>query len=131
MRPPRPASWPSRASWRRTSPRRSSAAACRSAPPTPPWPRPSPRSRRGRRSPAALEAQNLPDEALGAALGALQPDPARRDTVGGPAPKAVLSSLDGFDARAAELEKAVAAAQGAAEAPFDLLTKDIPTLLET
>jgi argininosuccinate lyase len=80
--------------------------------------------------PAALEAQGLPDAALGAALGALQPDPARRDTVGGPAPKAVLASLDGFDARAAELEKAVGAAQAAAEAPFDLLTKDIAILLE-
>jgi argininosuccinate lyase len=80
--------------------------------------------------PTALEAQDLPEEALDAALGALQPDPSRRDTVGGPAPKAVLASLDGFDARAAELEKAVASAQAAAETPFDLLTKDIAILLE-
>jgi hypothetical protein len=80
--------------------------------------------------PTALESQGLPDEALDAALGALQPDPARRATVGGPAPKAVLASLDGFDARAADLDKAVASAQGAAEVPFDLLTKGTATLLE-
>ena len=81
--------------------------------------------------PAALEAQGLPEAALDAALGALQPDPSRRATLGGPAPKAVLASLDGFDARAAQLDKAVAAAQVAAEAPFDLLSKPIVTLLES
>ncbi|MHB1262155.1 MAG: argininosuccinate lyase [Thermoplasmatota archaeon] len=85
---------------------------------------------RGTAFPTALEAQDLPDDALDAALGSLQPDPSRRDTVGGPAPKAVLASLDGFDARAADLDKAVASAQAAAEAPFDLLTKDIASLLE-
>ncbi|MHB1261416.1 MAG: argininosuccinate lyase [Thermoplasmatota archaeon] len=85
---------------------------------------------RGTPFPTALEAQDLPDAALDAALGSLQPDPSRRDTAGGPAPKAVLASLDGFDARAADLDKAVAAAQAAAEAPFDLLTKDIASLME-
>jgi argininosuccinate lyase len=78
----------------------------------------------------AIEAQGLPPAALGAALGAMHPDPARRATMGGPAPKAVLSSLDGFDARAAGLDRAVAAAQAAAEKPFDLLTKDVAALME-
>jgi argininosuccinate lyase len=81
--------------------------------------------------PAALEAQRLPAAALDAALGALQPDPSRRATLGGPAPKAVLASLEGLDARAADLDKAVAAAQAAAEAPFDLLSKPIAAFLES
>jgi argininosuccinate lyase len=79
---------------------------------------------------AALEAQSLPAAALEAGLAALQPDPGRRATVGGPAPSAVLSSLDGLDARAAAVERAVADAQAAAERPFDLLARDLDSLLE-
>jgi argininosuccinate lyase len=78
----------------------------------------------------AIAAQDLPRAAIDAALGALQPNPSRRATVGGPAPKAVLAALEGFDARARKLEVDVAAAQTQAEAPFDLLTKPIAELLE-
>lgn len=84
---------------------------------------------KGKSFPDALAAQDLPKPALEAALGSLQPDPSRRDTVGGPSPKAVLRSLDGFDARAAQVQAAVAAAHTAAEQPFDLLTADLATLL--
>jgi argininosuccinate lyase len=84
---------------------------------------------KGNTFPAALAAQDLPKAALDAALGALQPDPSRRATTGGPAPKAVLASLDGFDARARDVETAVAAAHTAAEQPFDLLTTDLGQLL--
>jgi argininosuccinate lyase len=80
--------------------------------------------------PAALEAQGLPKPALEAGLAALQPDPGRRATAGGPAPSAVLASLDGFDARAAAVEKAVADAQAQAEAPLELLSTDLNTLLD-
>jgi argininosuccinate lyase len=84
----------------------------------------------GQPFPKALEAQGLPSAALDAALGALQPDPARRATVGGPAPKAVLDSLDGFEKGAATLDREIGLAQSAAEAPFDLLTKELSSLVE-
>ncbi|MEK6976364.1 MAG: argininosuccinate lyase [Candidatus Thermoplasmatota archaeon] len=84
----------------------------------------------GKSFPEGLTAQGLSQVHLDAALGALTPDASRRATVGGPAPKAVLATLDGCDARAHELGAAVAKAQRDAEAPFDLLSKPLPQLLE-
>jgi argininosuccinate lyase len=79
----------------------------------------------------ALEAQNLPAAQLQAALSALQPDPARRATLGGPAPERVAEALAGFARRAKAQSVAVAAAQREAERPFDLLSRPIGTLLES
>lgn len=79
---------------------------------------------------AALESQKLPADQLEAALGALQPDPARRATLAGPAPQRVTEALAAFTARQATLGAAVAKAQRAAEAPFDLLSKRVARLLE-
>ncbi len=84
----------------------------------------------GKTFPEGLTAQGLSQVHLDAALGALTPDPSRRATVGGPAPKAVLATLDACDARAAELGAAIAKAQRDAEAPFDLLSKPVAQLLE-
>lgn len=78
----------------------------------------------------ALEAQRLPKDQLDAALGALQPDPASRATLGGPAPQRVREALDSFAVRQASLGAAVAKAQRVAEAPFDLLHKPLARLLE-
>ena len=75
-------------------------------------------------------AQGLSQLHLDAALGALTPDASRRATVGGPAPKAVLATLEACDARAKDLAAAVTKAQNEAEAPFDLLSRPIPQLLE-
>lgn len=79
---------------------------------------------------AALEAQPLPGHQLEAALGALQPDPARRATLGGPSPQRVTEALAAFTAKQARLGDAVAKAQRAAEQPFDLLSKPLARLLE-
>lgn len=78
----------------------------------------------------ALVAQNLPKGQLDKALAALTPDASRRNTVGGPAPKAVAATLDGWESRQRELADAVAQAQNAVEIPLDLLNKPIPQLLE-
>lgn len=78
---------------------------------------------------AALEAQGLPAHQLEAALGALQPDPARRNTLGGPAPRRVTEALSTFSTRQAALAAAVGKAQKAAEAPMELLVKPIAKLV--
>jgi argininosuccinate lyase len=75
-------------------------------------------------------AVELSASQLEAALGALQPDPARRATLGGPAPQAVLESLAHHEARAQETAQAVAKAQRAAEQPLRLLDQDISEILE-
>ncbi|HUR63360.1 MAG TPA: argininosuccinate lyase [Candidatus Thermoplasmatota archaeon] len=80
---------------------------------------------------AALESMGLPADHLEAALAALQPDPSRRATVGGPAPSAVKASLSHFAAQSREVAARVAAAQKAAELPIDLLTRPTDTLLES
>ncbi|HEX2066421.1 MAG TPA: hypothetical protein VHI93_06365, partial [Candidatus Thermoplasmatota archaeon] len=79
---------------------------------------------------AALEAENLPPALLEAALAALQPDPARRATLGGPAPAAVQASLALLAAESRDLASRVAAAQQTAEMPLDLLTRPVDALLE-
>lgn len=79
----------------------------------------------------ALARQGLAAPALEAALAALQPDPARRATLGGPAPASVAASLDTFDATSHDVARRLSAAQSAAETPLSLLDRDIDTLLET
>jgi argininosuccinate lyase len=85
---------------------------------------------KGKSFQSALEAQKLPAGQLDAALSALQPDPSRRATFGGPAPERVLEALAGFSARAKTQSTAVAAAQKAAETPFLLLSTPVETLLK-
>ncbi|MEK6985742.1 MAG: argininosuccinate lyase [Candidatus Thermoplasmatota archaeon] len=80
---------------------------------------------------AALEAQKLPRAQLAAALGALQPDPARRATVGGPAPTQVASALRGLAAQAKRQASFIAAAKTSAEQPFILLSAPIETLVNS
>lgn len=77
----------------------------------------------------ALEAQKLPAAHLEAALAALQPDPARRATLGGPAPDRVAAALEAFAARQKTLSASVAAAEAAAEKPFLLLSTPVDTLV--
>ncbi|HUR61257.1 MAG TPA: argininosuccinate lyase [Candidatus Thermoplasmatota archaeon] len=79
---------------------------------------------------AALEAQHLAPAHLEAALSALQPDPSRRATMGGPAPMAVQSSLAAFRQSAQDVAARVAAAHSAAEKPVDLLSRPLADLLE-
>lgn len=78
---------------------------------------------------AALQAAGLEPHALDAALAALQPDPARRTTLGGPAPATVLASLEALDAAAHTVASQVAAAQAAAERPLSLLDPETESLL--
>ncbi|HLF17213.1 MAG TPA: argininosuccinate lyase [Candidatus Thermoplasmatota archaeon] len=84
---------------------------------------------KGRTLPEALEGQGLPAAALAKALQALTPDPARRRTLGGPAPLRVREALDGHRTFAAKLAGRVADAQAAAERPYDLLTASPSNLL--
>ena len=84
---------------------------------------------KGKTFQAALEAQKLPAVQLDAVLGALQPDPARRATLGGPAPERVAAALAGFAVRAKTLSNSIAAAERAAEKPLFLLSTPIDTLV--
>ncbi len=78
---------------------------------------------------AALESQKLPANQLEAALGALQPDPSRRATLGGPAPERVVEALATFASRQKILSAFLVTAQKAAEQPFLLLSKPLETLV--
>ncbi len=73
----------------------------------------------------AIAVQALPPQALDLALAALHPDAGRRDTVGGPAPRRVLASLDLFDRAGTALRVQVAKAQTEAERPFLLLAQTV------
>jgi argininosuccinate lyase len=84
----------------------------------------------GQSLPAALAAGGLVPADLDAALAATQPDPARRASMGGPAPSRVLESLDALEAEAAATARAVSDAERAAETPFRLLSIPPQTLLE-
>lgn len=72
---------------------------------------------------AALEAQGLGPQAVQAALdAALQPDPAKRTTLGGPAPTMLAPAIESAQDRAGELATAVAQAEDEASVPITLLT---------
>jgi argininosuccinate lyase len=77
----------------------------------------------------AIAQQNLPLDQLDAALSAMQPDPGRRASFGGPAPKRVSESLDAFDDAARTLAGQLEKAQADAEKPFLLLTQPIERLV--
>lgn len=69
----------------------------------------------------ALAQADLPEDALAAVQVALNPDPARRDTPGGPAPDRVTEASHALAVQLDQLADAVTVARAAAEQPFDLL----------
>ncbi len=83
----------------------------------------------GKTFPDALEAQGLPAPLLEKALGALTPDPARRATLGGPAPSRVTEAAAQAQVAGRELAVRVAQAQAEAAKPYELLTASPEELL--
>ncbi len=79
---------------------------------------------------AALVAEGLEPAAVQAALdAALDPDPGKRTTLGGPAPAVLGPAIETAQAKAEELETAVAQAEQAAAKPLELLTTPAKQLI--
>lgn len=79
---------------------------------------------------AALEAEGLDPAAVQAALdAALDPDPSKRTTTGGPAPSVLSPAIDQAHAQASELAQQVSQAEDQASLPLGLLTGDPKALV--